>query len=228
MTITSLAQLTDLVPSGPGAQAPTPLYDIVKNWSTTAQQDLLNAATQHIEELTDRRLIPFTNLQESIRAQDVDADSDADIAIPYDTNTMLGYSRAVSLGTTQMVRHMRVHHWPAHYPDLWTGSLSQVVIYRSFSGQQTITVAGSTIQFEADTGHVRFSLGTYIPIGSTLVATYSGGYSTVPRSLVRACLKCATEMALGDMRPQQPHRGDFDEVQLHDEWMGLIAPYMRY
>ena len=108
------------------------------------------------------------------------------------------------------------------YPDLWAGSVQSFNIQRDFTGSQLLSV--TLQQFEVDTGHVRFQLGSYIPMGSTIVVTYSGGYATVPEDLVMASsfkvALLANVMLEPDDRPAQIK-------DMEAEYLNLVAPYVR-
>jgi hypothetical protein len=85
----------------------------------------------------------------------------------------------------------------------------------------------TNVQYETDTGHVRFNLGSYVPQGSTLSVTYSGGYSTIPDELVQACILRAAKIALVDLNPQQKNAVDIDVQNLESEIKDLLTDYVR-
>ncbi len=176
-----------------------PLADLVRSYSTDAVMDLLMEATRMLEDYADRRLAPFTGVVETQRADSLDVEDALDAYIPLDPTSQLGFSRAQSLGSTMLVRHFWLREFPPRTPEFWSGSLDSVVLLRSFSGEQTVDT--SQLQYEPDTGHVRFQLGTFVPPGTTIVTTYSGGYSTVPSSLVRACKFAAASLAVAELDP---------------------------
>jgi hypothetical protein len=62
-------------------------------------------------------------------------------------------------------------------------------------------VPASIIGAEPDSGHIWFTLGTFLPLGSLIRVTYDGGYSTVPADLARACKLQAAVLALGEIDP---------------------------
>lgn len=190
--------------------------------SPTTQADMLIEATRMCESLADRRLAPFT-ITESQRAEALDVEDALDAYIPLDPTSQLGFSRAQSLGSTMLVRHYWVRSFPPRFPEYWTGSLGQVSLYRSFSGQQI--VSPSTLQFEPDTGHVRFQLGTFVPAGTTIVTTYSGGYTTVPADLQRACKYMVASIAIKELDPtmSQGH----DPLELEASAADILDAYMR-
>lgn len=198
--------------------------DLLRDYtSPTGQSDLLIEATRLCESLADRRLAPFTNLVETQRAEALDVEDALDAYIPLDPTSQLGFSRAQSLGSTMLVRHYWVRSFPPRLPEYWTGAISQVQLKRSFSGIQTVDPA--TLQFEPDTGHVRFQLGTFVPAGSTIVTTYSGGYSTVPADLVRACKYMVASIAITELDPMMS-RGH-DPLELEAKAGDILDAYMR-
>lgn len=81
------------------------------------------------------------------------------------------------------------------------------------------------IQFEPDTGHVRFQLGTFVPPGTTIRVTYNGGYATVPADLVQACKTMAASIAVRELNPMQHGGHDPDLLRMDAEVM--LDPYMR-
>lgn len=121
-----------------------------------------------------------------------------------------------------LVRHFWVREYPPRYPEMWTGVVNSISVRRSFSGTQTVDP--STTQYEPDTGHVRFQLGTFIPAGTTILCTYSGGYSTVPADLVRAAKLLTASLIVRELAPSSQSR---DPDLLHTEAVDALAPYTR-
>lgn len=192
------------------ADSPTPLAtaaemlggqfaDLVKDYSSDALDLLMIEATRECEGIADRRLAPFAGIVETQRAEAMDIEDALDAYVPLDPTSQLGFSRAQSLGSTLLVRHFWVREYPKRYPEFWAGSIASVNLFRSYSGQQDVSV--STIQFEPDTGHCRFQLGTFVPPGTTIQVTYSGGYSTVPADLGRACKYLGAVNVLAEIDP---------------------------
>jgi hypothetical protein len=199
-----------------------PLADLVRDYSTDALMDLMMEATRMLEDHADRRLAPFTGLVETQRADSLDIEDALDAYVPLDPTSQLGFSRAQSLGSTMLVRHFWLREFPPRTPEYWTGSLDSVLLRRSFSGDQVVDT--SEIQYEPDTGHVRFQLGTFVPPGTTIIATYSGGYSTVPSSLVRACKFATASLAMAELDPaSQSH----DPDELWARATEIVVAYMR-
>jgi hypothetical protein len=201
-----------------------PFANLVSGFTTQAQTDLMLQATRTCESACDRRLAPFTAVVETQRADAMDIEDAMDAYVPLDPTSQLGFSRAQSLGSTLLTRHFWVREFPARYPELWTGSIAAITLYRSYSGAQTVTVTG--VQYEPDTGHVRFQLGTFVPPGTTIQVTYSGGYSTVPADLVQACQFMAASMAVKQLDPVDGHSGH-DPDALRADALEMLAPYTR-
>lgn len=197
---------------------------VATSGSSFVQNSIMVPASRAIESYCNRRLTPFTGLVESVRAQNIDPDEQTDVYTPLDQTAMLGMSRAASLGSSELVRHAWLREFPPRWTDLWTGSITQIDIYRAVSGSQTITDS-TNWQYETDTGHVRFTLGTFLPQGSTIKFTYSGGYSTTPDDLKTACELKATLIALLFLEPEA--RPDVDTAELNAEIKELLAPYDR-
>jgi hypothetical protein len=197
--------------------------DLARDYSNIAISNILIEATRACESAVDRRLAPFT-ITETQRADGLDVEDALDAYVPLDPTSQLGFSRAQSLGSTLLVRHFWVRECPPRYPELWTGSINSISLLRSFSGTQSVAV--STLQYEADTGHVRFQLGTFVPPATTIVVNYSGGYSTTPADLVRACKFMAASIVLKELDPAQAMHGhDPDALRL--DAMELLASYTR-
>lgn len=201
-----------------------PWSDLIKNWSAPATLNLMRKATRACESACDRRLVPFTNMTETQRAEAMDIEDALDAYLPLDPNAALGFSRAQSLGATQLVRHCWLREFPPRYPEMWTASITSISLDWSFSGTAPVAVSG--IQFEPDTGHVRFQLGTFIPPGTTIKAVYSGGYTTIPSDLTAAAEFMAAGMAVKALDPNARQSGH-DPDALRSEAMEMLGPYVR-
>lgn len=200
-----------------------PFSDLVRSYaSPQVQSDLMIQATRAVEDACDRRLAPFT-ITESMRAEDLDVEDALDAYVPLDPTSQLGFSRALSLGSTLLVRHFWLRESPPRYPEMWTGNIEAVTLRRSFSGVQDVDV--STLQYESDTGHVRFQLGSFVPAGTTIVTTYTGGYTTVPATLVRATLYMAASIAVRELDPVQDAGHDPDLLRI--DAMDFLAAFVR-
>lgn len=201
-----------------------PFANLVSGYSAQAQSNLMLQATRACESTCDRRLSPFTGVMETQRADAMDIEDALDAYIPLDPTSQLGFSRAQSLGSTLLTRHFWVREHPPRYPELWAGSIASISLYRSYSGAQSVAV--NTIQYEPDTGHVRFQLGTFVPPGTTIQVTYSGGYATVPADLVQACQYMAASMAVKQLDPVDGRSGH-DPDALRTGALEMLAPYTR-
>jgi hypothetical protein len=180
-------------------------------------------STRLCEDVCDRRLAPFVNLVETVRADMLDVEDALDAYVPLDPTSQLGFSRAMSLGSTLLVRHFWVREKPPRYPEMWGGSITSINLLRSFSGIEEVDV--SQIQYEPDTGHVRFQLGTFVPPGTTLQYTYSGGYTVAtPASLVTANESMAAWLIVRQFDPQST---EHDPAQLYTDALMALDGYMR-
>jgi hypothetical protein len=206
-----------------------PFSDLVAGYtSATAQSDLMFEATRRCEDETQRRLAPFTAVTESHRASGVDPDefagSGADV--PMSIQGTLGQSYASALGyDTNMIRHVWVHEYAPRYPDMWAYSGVSVTYTLSVGGAQTLT-ATQVSGPEPDSGHLWIPLGTFLPVGSWIRVTYSGGYTTVPAGLVRACKLMAASIAARELDPMQMDaRKDPDALEAAA--CTALKPFMR-
>lgn len=201
-----------------------PFAGLVSGYSPQATTNLMLQATRACESACDRRLAPFTGVVETQRADAMDIEDAMDAYVPLDPTSQLGFSRAQSLGSTLLTRHFWTREHPPRYSELWTGSIAAITLYRSYSGAQAITIGN--IQFEPDTGHCRFALGTFVPPGTTIQVTYSGGYATVPADLVQACQYMAASMAVKQLDPVDGRSGH-DPDALRSDALEMLAPYTR-
>jgi hypothetical protein len=190
--------------------------------SAQTQTDLLSEATRLCEDACDRRFATFT-ATETQRAASLDVEDALDAYVPLDPTSQLGFSRAMSLGSTLLTRHMWVRQYPPRYPEMWAGTINSILLRRSFSGIQNVDP--SQIQFEPDTGHVRFPLGTFVPPGTTIVVNYTAGYTTYPAALVRACKYMVASIAVRELDPMQ--NGGHDPDLLRTDALDCLAPYVR-
>ena len=200
--------------------------DLVRGYSPQALSDLLTEATRECESETGRRLAPFTNVIETHRAEGMDPDEYTDSAnLPMDLQGTLGRSYAAALGVTTLVRHVWLNEYAVRYADMWayTPAISQLLIIRSYGGSQPL----SSFQYigpETDSGHVWFNLGLFIPVGSYIRVTYSGGYTTVPADLSRACKLMAAWIAVRELDPEATGH---DPDQLHTDALMMLSNYSR-
>lgn len=201
------------------------LGDLVRDYSPQALNDLLVEGTRHCEDVTQRRLAPFT-ITEYSRAEGVDPDEYTDSAnLPLDIRSTLSASYAQSLGASSLVRHAWVSEFAPRYQDMWTYSDVQVTVIRSYGGTEQLSPAQILSGPEPDTGHVWFMLGQFIPVGSRTKITYSGGYTVAaPASLVRACKFMSANLAVRELNPDAT---DHDPDQLYNDAMLWLDPWMR-
>jgi hypothetical protein len=198
--------------------------DLGRNYSVPAQTAVLLEATRLCEQATGRRLAPFTAMTESHRAQGMDPDEYADTSnIPIDIPGTIGRSYAAAVGTTDLVRHCWLNEFAPRYPEFWSYSGVSITIIRSYGGTQALTTAN--IQGpEPDSGHVWFNLGTFLPIGSWVRFTYSGGYTTVPADLVRANKLMTASLIVRELQPSSQVR---DPELLRTEAEAALLGYGR-
>ena len=207
-----------------------PFKTLTRDYSATEKTNLMLRASRAVETVCDRRLAPFTGLVESHQLFHITVDDQIRPTEPMEPMATLGYSRAASLDTGELVRHMYLKQYPPLYQDLWLNNnpsylaITNIQVLRTFSGTQTVDP--STLQYEPDTGHIRFALGTYIPPGSTVVMTYNGGYTvSIPDDLVEAAKMMAARLAILELEPTQ--RPDVDLAELKVEIEDILVPYMR-
>lgn len=197
--------------------------DLVRDFSQNTLDHIMLRATRLCESSTDRRLAPFT-ITETQRAQMLDVDDITEMPGPMEPSAQLGFSRAQSLGTSQLVRHFWVREYPPRYPEYWTGNINSISLLRSYSGIQSVVTG--TMQYETDTGHCRFQLGTYVPTGTTIVVNYTGGYATIPLDLEQACEFMAASIVLKQLDPAQAQHGhDPDALRL--DALEILTAYTR-
>jgi hypothetical protein len=166
----------------------------------TAQADVLLEATRDVEGMAGRRFSPFT-ITESHRTEGVDPDEYGDgFAIPMDILSTLGQSYATALSSSTLVRHVWLHEYAARYQEFWTYSNVIVNVVRSYGGtQDSVPILSGP---DPDTGHLWFTLGTFIPIGSWAYVTYSGGYTiATPADISRAIKYSAAAIIADELDP---------------------------
>ena len=198
--------------------------DLVRDWSTQAQTDLMIEATRACESEAGRRLAPFTSIPETHRAEGMDPDEYQDAAnLPMDLQGTLGRSYAYALGASTLVRHCWLNEFAVRYPEYWSYSDVEITIIRSYGGSEVLSSA-QYVGAENDSGHVWFQLGLFIPIGSLVRVSYSGGYTTVPADLVRANKYMAASIVVRELNPEAT---DHDPDQLHTDALMILANYAR-
>lgn len=201
-----------------------PYGDLVRGYSDQALADLLSEGTRMCESETGRRLAPFS-VTETHRAEGMDPDEYTDAAnLPMDLQGTLGRSYAYALGASTLVRHCWLNEYAPRYQDLWSYSNLQVTIIRSYGGSEILSPAQIT-GAENDSGHIWFQLGLFIPIGSLIRVTYSGGYTVaIPADLVRGCRFMCAYLAVRDLDPAD---SSHDPDQLHTDALMALANYVR-
>ncbi len=199
--------------------------DLARSIDPDWLDQIMLQATRQLEAECGRRLAPFT-VTETHRAEGVDPDELGGSAdLPIDFQGTVGMSYANALGAVDLVRHLWLNEYPPVFQDHWTYSNLSVTVVRSYGGQETF--AGTRyIGPEPDSGHVWFNLGSFIPLGSLLRATYSGGYTTVPANLTRACLYMAASIVARELDPMVEQHGHSPEG-LEDRACKALKPYMR-
>lgn len=202
-----------------------PYGDLVAGYSDQALADLLAEGTRMCESETGRRLAPFSGVTETHRAEGMDPDEYTDAAnLPMDLQGTLGRSYAYALGASTLVRHCWLNEYAVRYPELWTYSNVQITIIRSYGGSENLSAA-QFVGAENDSGHIWFQLGLFIPIGSLIRVSYSGGYTVAtPADLVRGCRFMCAYLACRDLDPGSTNH---DPDQLHTDALMALSNYAR-
>jgi hypothetical protein len=215
---TSLASIADFK-TGPFA-------DLASALEPQALEEFLLEGTRLCEDETERRLAPFT-ITETLRASALDPDEYAESAnIPMDIQGTLGLSYATTLGAVTLVRHAWLHEHPPRYQDMWAYSDLTVEIIRSYGGSETL-IPSQILDGPDDTGHLWFQLGQFIPVGSRVRCTYSGGYTiAVPSPLVRANKLLTAEIIVRELNPDDAPTSH-DPGLLHDDALMILSNWMR-
>lgn len=201
--------------------------DLVRGYtSPSAQAELLLEATREVEGMCDRRLTPFTISGESHRAEGIDPDEmSGDASVPMDIRSTISMSYATALGgTSNLARQVWLNEYAPRFPEFWAYSDFSVAVVRSYSGSQSnvAILDGPAV----DSGRVWFLLGSFIPVGSQLYVTYSGGYQTVPADLARVCKLAAAALVAEELDPYGESYGHHPE-DLRARAMERALPYVR-
>ena len=106
---------------------------------------------------------------------------------------------------------------------MWSYSDVSVLIIRSYGGTETLAPT-QILDGPDDVGHVWFQLGLFLPIGSRVRVTYSGGYTTTPASLVKACCYMAASLVIREL---QPESAAHDPAQLRADAVDILKPWAR-
>ncbi len=201
--------------------------DLVRGYTDPAAQGaLLLEATREVEGMCDRRLTPFTITHESHRAEGIDPDEiNGDSSVPMDIRSTISLSYATALGATaNLARQVWLNEYAARFPEFWAYSNFSVSVVRSYGGSQggVAILDGPAV----DSGRVWFLLGSFIPVGSQLYVTYSGGYQTVPADLARVCKLTAAALVAEELDPYGESYGHHPE-DLRARAEMRIVPYVR-
>ena len=185
--------------------------------------DVLVRASRQVEHRCQRRFSPFYGLVESDVAEGVSAEGFGygngaqSLGFAGDFNTRRGYG-------DEMVRDFWVRESAPQQSELWTYGALSVRILRPYSGD--LLLASQVIGPQSDTGHCRFLPGTYCPPGSTIVVTYSGGYTGgFPEDLVQAVKLTAAKTLILEIEPQ--NRPGLDTNDLDGEITEILSAYAR-
>lgn len=198
--------------------------DLATNLQAGELAQVLTEATRACESVVGRRLAPFT-ITETHRAEGVDPDEygDNSTSLPLDLPGTVGRSYASALGAGSLVRHVWLNNYAGRYPEFWTPYVvNSLTIVRSYGGSQSV-VPTNMQGPEPDSGHLWFQIGTFLPIGSLIRVNYSGGYSTVPADLVRACKAMAASIIIKELDPNLGTQHDPD--LLRDEAIEFLSAY---
>lgn len=204
--------------------------DLAAGYTQTTGQplsDILGEATRACEsECGGRRLAPFTGLVETHRASAIDPDEYSDQSnLPMDIQSTLGASYAQAIGANSLVRRVWVDQAAPLYQDLWAYSNVSVKAIRSYGGTQNLQPTQILNGPEPDTGHLWFQLGLFLPVGSRVQVTYSGGYTVaIPGDLVRACKFMAAWMIICELNPEDTNH---DPDRLHAAALMILQNYDR-
>lgn len=215
-----------VVPLVSSAQFGATAFSDLSNHLQPGELDqIMIEATRACESIVGKRLAPFT-LTETHRAEGIDPDEYGDglTSVPLDLPGTLGRSYASALGAGALVRHMWLDSFAVRYQEFWTPYIvNSIAIVRSYGGSQDVVVT-SMIGPEADSGHLWFQIGTFLPIGSLVRVNYSGGYTTTPADLARACKAMAASIIIKELDPSVGSQHDPD--LLRDEAVEFLGPYM--
>ena len=187
---------------------------------------LIQATRMCEDEAGKRRFAPFT-ITETNRAEAQDPDEYADGAnMPMNIQGTLGWSYAQALQTTDLVRHTWLRQRPGdQYQDMWEYSDVSVTVILSYGGAPQTLSPAQILDGPDNTGHIWFTLGQFIPIGSRLRCTYSGGYTVaIPASLVRAGMFMTAYLILRELNPDDTSH---DPDQLHVDAMMALSAFVQ-
>jgi hypothetical protein len=172
--------------------------DLVSDYPEEATQEALNEATRLMEDITSRRLAPFTGLTETVRVDTIPPDEHAQVQV---TNPRLPRTPPAGFDPVlnAQVRHCWLLQRPPRYPDLWTYDVTGIMV----SGANPYSIpAGQILYGPDDEGHMWFQPGQYLAAGSRIQPTYGGGYTAaIPATLVRCCKYFAAAFIIRELNP---------------------------
>lgn len=204
--------------------------NLTQDIDPTVLQEYLEDATDHLEDLTSRRLAPFTGhiYEDMMWGIDPNEYGDTSAGMPIDIYGSLGVSYANALGAGDLVRHFWLDQYAPLYPELWTYSITEMNVFLTYGNYQPITVEHGLLANspEITSGHCWLTLGTFTPEGTRIQVKYSGGYTKgIPRSLRTACMLQASMFLIVESETQARSNMNMDEA---DAQLGrLLAPWMR-
>lgn len=202
-----------------------PFKDLFSYFGEQAIADMLTEATRICESETGRRLAPFGPVTESHRGEGMDPDEYTDSAnLPMDLQGSLGRSYAYALGASTLVRHCWLNEYAVRNADMWTYSITQFKLVRSYGGSELLSPSQYTGP-DPDSGHIWLNLGIFAPIGSYFYVTYGGGYTVaVPADLSRANKLIAAHLACRELAPETTNH---DPNVLYEDAMKILCNYER-
>ena len=201
-----------------------PFGDLVAQIDDSVLDDFLLEGTRLCEDATARRLVPFT-VTETHRAEGIDPDEYGESAnLPMDIRSTLGASYAMAIGAQDLVRHTWLDEYAPRYQEMWAYSNVAVTIIRSYGGTQQLAPTQILNGPEPDSGHLWFQLGLFLPIGSRIQVVYSGGYQTIPASLVRGGRYMTASLVVRELNPGAT---DHNPDQLYADALNALAGFGR-
>ena len=202
--------------------------ELTRDVEPTVLQDILEEATQNIEDRIGRRVAPFTGhvYQDALYGIDPDEMGDGG-NIPMSMLSTLGMSYADALGAGDNVRHFWLDQFAPMRPELWTYNVQSIQLYRTYGDTQPVDFGnGGVLGPEVDSGHVWLRLGTFAPQGTRVQVIYDGGYTVaIPPSLRRACLFQAAKFLILEAEPQVRRDMNLEEIDMQISM--LLAPWVR-
>ena len=215
---------SDLIPLADPARFQRRFPMLCQDKAAIDIQEILVEATSYLEDLTSRRLAPFTNLVYEEMANGINPNEygDDSAGMPMGFAGTLGISYANALGANDLVRNFFLDQYAPQNPELWTYNVQSIKLFLTYGNSQAVEL-GAIYGPEKTNGFCRLPLGTFCPEGTRIVVEYSGGYTLgIPPSLSRACMFQAAKFLELEGNPQEPH------ATIDTTIMALIDPWMRY